>query len=404
VLENAGDAGWNSLETGAIIWLFNPAIALVLASGFLLFWLHQKQQPHLAVLACGYAGLAMGFLLHQAALPIGLTGTRLLSNSFFLLSAVVLASAIISRYGRPVPWPALSALSVGGLLVFSWFLLKEPDLPRRILAMNFALGGISLVVAAELRHAIGRHPLAGFVMALACLSGLNFIFRPLLALNPQGLFGGVQDFESLYWMTALLSHGVLSLVVALSLFAAAALDAMKQYKAEALSDPLSGLLNRRGFEQAAAAALEQARQKGIPVALVIADLDRFKQVNDTFGHQAGDRVLIHFSSLLASAAGPNGIVGRLGGEEFVVLLTAADPAAARLFAEGVRSSFSAAAHPDLPAGKRITASFGVSALEPGGSLSGLLRQADEALYAAKKAGRDCVRLYGGEPRRPVLAA
>ncbi len=138
----------------------------------------------------------------------------------------------------------------------------------------------------------------------------------------------------------MLSHAVVSLLLAFTMLAAAALDTMRDLRVETNTDPLSGLLNRRGFERAASEALSRQAAQNLPAALVIADLDHFKVVNDRFGHAIGDRVIVAFAELLRQAAAGNGIAGRLGGEEFAVLLTASDLPAARLFAEGARLSLS----------------------------------------------------------------
>ncbi|WP_292274803.1 GGDEF domain-containing protein, partial [Mesorhizobium sp.] len=122
------------------------------------------------------------------------------------------------------------------------------------------------------------------------------------------------------WTTALLSHALLSLLIALCLFTAAALDVLKALKAETHTDPLSGLLNRRGFEDRAALLLDQCAKAGFPVALVLADLDHFKALNDQHGHEAGDRVIADFAAKLRFATGARGAAGRIGGEEFAVLL------------------------------------------------------------------------------------
>ncbi len=135
---------------------------------------------------------------------------------------------------------------------------------------------------------------------------------------------------------------------------------------------------------------------------MIADLDRFKALNDRHGHAAGDRVIAEFAARLRIAAGTRGVAGRLGGEEFAVLLPLADPAAARLLAEAVRAVFSAEAIDGLPPEVRVTASFGVAARSGDESLADLMRRADEALYHAKKGGRDSVRVsYQRAPETPA---
>ena len=158
---------------------------------------------------------------------------------------------------------------------------------------------------------------------------------------------------------------MVSLLIAFTMLARAALDMMRELRVETDTDPLSGLLNRRGFERAAGEALSRRAKQKLPAALVIADLDHFKAVNDRFGHAVGDRVIVAFAELLRRAAAGNGIAGRLGGEEFVVLLTAGDLPQARLFAEAARVSLSEASIRDVPERMKVTASFGVAALSGG---------------------------------------
>ncbi|TIR45074.1 MAG: GGDEF domain-containing protein, partial [Mesorhizobium sp.] len=139
----------------------------------------------------------------------------------------------------------------GGLAAFAWFMFVEPDLTWRVLSMNFGFGGLSLLVAAELRTVRNNGP-EKILVALALLSALNFTARTLIVVIAHGPFPSYDGFYgSSYWTTALLSHALLSLLIALCLFTAAALDVLKALKAETHTDPLSGLLNRRGFEDRA---------------------------------------------------------------------------------------------------------------------------------------------------------
>src|SRR5690606_28233802 len=142
-------------------------------------WFYRRDRFHLLMLVAAYAGASAGFLLQHFTLPFGLPVTRLFSNIFFTLAVLCLSSAIISRFGRRVPWTAVGLLGAGGLAAFCWFLFVQPDLTWRVLAMNFAFGGITLIVAAELGGAPGKGPVERVLIALALLSGANFIVRTL---------------------------------------------------------------------------------------------------------------------------------------------------------------------------------------------------------------------------------
>lgn len=386
------------MDTGLFIALLNPTIALALGAAFLVLWSYQRHRPYLAVLATSYGLSAVGFLLQYFTLPFGMQLTKLTSNICFTVAGCCLSSAIIHRYGRKVPYIGIGVLAGGGLASFCWLLFVAPDLTWRILAMNFAFGGISLLVAAELRPVRRNGPTENILFVLSLLSGLNFFVRTLVVVIAHGPFTSYDGFyASSYWTTALLSHALLSLLIALCLFSAAALDVMKALKTETYTDPLSGLLNRRGFEERGMQLLRHCATARFPVALVLADLDHFKALNDVHGHAAGDRVIADFAGKLRLAAGTRGVAGRIGGEEFAVLLPLSDLAAARLFAEAVRTVYSAGQVDGLPAGTKVTASFGVAARSGDEALEPLMRRADDALYKAKKNGRDSVRLSYERP-------
>ncbi|MBZ9989800.1 GGDEF domain-containing protein [Mesorhizobium sp. BH1-1-5] len=392
------------MDTGLLIALLNPTIALALGAAFLVLWSYQCHRPYLAALGASYCLSAPGFLLQYFTLPVGVALTKLVSNICFTIAACCLSSAIIARYGRRVPYVGIGIVTGGGLAAFIWFMFVQPDLTWRVLVMNFGFGALSLLVAAELRTVRNNGPTERILFALSLLSGLNFVARTLIVVIAHGPFPGYDGFYgSSYWTTALLSHALLSLLIALCLFTAAALDVMRALKAETHTDPLSGILNRRGFEERATLLLDQCGKAGFPVALVLADLDHFKALNDRHGHEAGDRVIADFAAKLRSATGARGAAGRIGGEEFAVLLPLSDLGAARLFAEAIRTFYSAGSIDGLPPGTRVTASFGVAARSGREGLMPLMRRADEALYKAKKNGRDSVRLSYERPETTFVA-
>jgi diguanylate cyclase (GGDEF)-like protein len=182
--------------------------------------------------------------------------------------------------------------------------------------------------------------------------------------------------------------------IALALLALVILvrDVLAEATSRSETDSLSGLLNRGGFQRRAELVLREAARKHLPLALVIADLDHFKEINDGFGHACGDRVIEAFARLLREAAAEHHVTGRIGGEEFAILLPGSNLAGARLFAEGTRSAFGALPVHGLPAVYRCSASFGVTELLPRDGVAELMQRADGALYAAKKGGRDQVRV------------
>jgi diguanylate cyclase len=150
------------------------------------------------------------------------------------------------------------------------------------------------------------------------------------------------------------------------------------------TDELTGLANRRALYAILEAQI--ARVEGDRVAVILLDVDRFKTINDTFGHNAGDEVLIGFAELLRRSVAPSVNVGRWGGEEFLLVLPESNLGLALAQAEKIRGILE---RHDFEVGQ-VTASFGVACLHPDESLSDLIRRADLALYAAKSRGRNRV--------------
>jgi len=173
------------------------------------------------------------------------------------------------------------------------------------------------------------------------------------------------------------------------------LETMKQ---QATVDPLTGLYNRRFFDEYARKLLAMARRRSQAVGVIMLDLDHFKTFNDAFGHDVGDRLLRQFARTATGAVRETSVAARLGGEEFAVLLPDADAAASRMVAERIRQ---AVARMTVSSGtdknlSPVTVSLGVAIFpEHGQTLEELLQAADKALYDSKRAGRNRTTLYVG---------
>lgn len=184
------------------------------------------------------------------------------------------------------------------------------------------------------------------------------------------------------------SDGAVSRLVAAELRIAELEKALADARQLAQMDPLTGALNRRGFEEACQREFARSRRTGAGVALALIDLDNFKQVNDTLGHQVGDRVLVDLVGVLSKAMRPTDVVARFGGEEFVLLL----PETPLLDAEAAIQRFQREfAVQSLQFGAcAMTFSAGVVTRQSDESLEDAVRRADAATYAAKRAGKNCV--------------
>jgi diguanylate cyclase (GGDEF)-like protein len=178
-----------------------------------------------------------------------------------------------------------------------------------------------------------------------------------------------------------------SLVVGIALVGSALMRSEVEHRADAIVDPLTQMLNRTALAARGRELALQSQVSGRPVGLVLGDIDHFKRINDTQGHQAGDAVLREIAYRWRAVLRAYDLAYRLGGEEFVVLVPGATPAEAIGVAERLRDAVRA----EPIAGHDITMSFGVALSGPGGfDLDAQYARADTALYAAKHGGRDQV--------------
>jgi diguanylate cyclase (GGDEF)-like protein len=223
----------------------------------------------------------------------------------------------------------------------------------------------------------------------------------LLALRPQKkIDGAVAPYRSRIRYAALGSFALLVLVALL--FAGPLLRMLGDFRrvaSQATTDSLTGLANRRSFDEELALEWRRAHRIGNSLALVLVDLDNFKQVNDTHGHPAGDAVLRTIGAVLGSGVRQIDLAARYGGEEFVVLVPESDLKGATQLAKRLRLAISKA-RTELSDGRllKVTASFGVAVKGELESAEQLVAEADQALYDAKRAGKN--RVAAGETIEP----
>jgi diguanylate cyclase (GGDEF)-like protein len=202
-----------------------------------------------------------------------------------------------------------------------------------------------------------------------------------------------QVFDSV-WLTVLSFEALLfTIAIAFILLAMAKERTELRHKTAALVDPLTGIANRRAFLEEAMVIGQRRQAHPRPSAVLLADLDHFKSINDRFGHAVGDRVLQVFAAVASGKLGPLDLIGRLGGEEFAIVLYDAGREKGLAIAERIRLAFQDAVvevdgHP-----VGATVSMGMVVSEDGlQDIAGLLAQADETLYRAKERGRNRVEI------------
>lgn len=247
-------------------------------------------------------------------------------------------------------------------------------------SITYSIGCIAVAQMAGLSGLLWVYPvlLANFLLVSRWPAvGISAIVIVAVALGDAAL---TTDAQKLMFV-------VTSLVVSLFSFVFASRSELQHSQLEALAsrDPLTGASNRRGMEAMLVAAISSSRRTGKPLGLLIFDIDRFKQINDDFGHEAGDQVLVQVSDVVRGATRTDDRFFRLGGEEFGLLLPGADAATLRGIAESLREAVESEVQCN---GRNVTISIGVSRFRPGESVSDWLSRTDAAMYRAKRAGRN----------------
>jgi len=271
----------------------------------------------------------------------------------------------------------------------AWFAYVQPSVLVRILLF-------SLLVAGILLHALsGIYIEGGKLSRSVHIIGVTFALG-MASLVYRALYVGLvePDNASLFMLN---NAQVLSFAIAcaspqistIGFLLLCTERSMADLQRTARTDYLTAVMNRRAVEETGRQLFSAARRHGACMSVVAIDVDHFKRINDEFGHATGDELLILCIARIRASMRQEDLIGRLGGEEFVVLMSHTDIERAALAAERIRREFSARAFP-LSTGERVVSvSLGVASLiESDGSFSELLRRADRAMYAAKEAGRD----------------
>lgn len=380
---------------------FLLAVNFLIAQCFCMFFLAVSARSRNRVAARWFAGtyavasLSTVFEFLVAYVPPA-KPFAILAFASMLGGMLMLRIGVGYLYGLKTSRATLAIIFVA-FVVLDYFIY---DLPRGTLSHALPYQTPFAVALGMSAWAVWRARPASFVdralIVLLALTSLHFLAKAFAAVL-AGSGKTAKDYLASQFALVSQSMGaVLIVTVGLMLLCVLVLEIVAEEKGNAEVDPLSGLLNRRGFDNRIDALLAGAGPHG----LILCDIDHFKKVNDTHGHQGGDAAIRAFGEALRIAAPPGALVARIGGEEFALFLPGTGKEATLLFAQTLRATRAVAPIPGLPPGVRITASFGVAEVTRGEPLRFAMRRTDDALYAAKNAGRDCVR--EAEPAAVVL--
>jgi len=359
------------------VWVQNPGIRAVA------WWGSAHLMRAASVTLFGMFGDLPNFLTIQVANALLLisfgamwTGARVFEGRRVLPFYAVYGAFVwlcLTQIAVVAEWPDLHGLiSAGIIAAYIWMTAWELSRGRKEDAL------------------ISRWPTIFMLFA----HGALFLLRtPLSAVLPWGT--GNAMFQSI-WLTVLSTEALLfTISIAFMVLAMAKERAEQRHKTAALLDELTGIANRRGFF-AECESMRKSRVAGMQTAVLLIDLDNFKQINDRFGHALGDAVIRRFAQTVSAIVRPSDLFGRIGGEEFGLVVRNVGRDRAGVIAERIRVAFAQAACDVEGQPVHATASIGIAICDSRVfDVVALLAQADEALYRAKKMGRNRTELSDG---------
>ena len=389
--------------------LYTITILVMALLGLLLIlvWLQNRGMRALAWWGAAYliGGMSVWLLGSQGTLS-DLLSIDLANALLFIACGLTWSGARLfdGRGIKPVAMLIGTFMWVGACQIPSFV----SSMDARVILSSLIISGYTMVIAFEFWR--GRaEPLGSRWPAIIVLGAHSalFLLRVPFALastheSGAALGGG--------WFAIIALESLLYAIAFAVIVVAMTKERMElKHKKSALSDPLTGIANRRAFFDEALTRLDPDRKDARPLAVVLFDLDRFKRINDRFGHAVGDKALQIFAKAARASLRQTDLVGRLGGEEFTVVLADASVDNAYLVADRLRKAFAAAAAVVDGAALHATASVGVSVIvDPRQDLNKLITLADQALYLAKARGRNRVEVAaievasGEAPQRPAI--
>ncbi len=372
--------------------VLGPAIFASAGGAFLLLYFNDRKQLAALRLAGAFLLSTIGFvavMLGDADLHKGFQVAilfSLFSGHFLLIWGVT------SLFGKDVPQLAfwLAAVVVASIAIYS---SRNGSLFWLRYAAVSGFTAFVYLMCCVLVWRARSHRVDTVVAALFLMQVLVVSNRTLLVLSSGMDLSTHHAFKkSAFAASMQTENAMFAIVIGLALFARYSVTLVKQLQRLAETDPLTGLLNRRAFEDRVQAL--RASSAPLSTGLIICDIDHFKRVNDRHGHEVGDRALKAFSRLLERETPETAICTRLGGEEFCILLPGATDEMIRLQATHLRGAVERLKISTKDDCLRLTASFGYCRLDPDCDLMTAMADVDAAVYQAKNDGRNLVRRAG----------
>lgn len=367
------------------LFLVSTFVTSLLGIFLLVLWIQDRSARALGYWAAAYliGGAAVALWL---VMPEQLPGSRFdIASALLFLCCGLIWSGARTFHGRTT-MPITAATGS-----FVWLIASQiPEIiesdSARVIVSSIIIATYAVLTAGELQRERRNPKSRTRLFVIPVLHGVIFL-SPILTTT---LFAG-EPMEHVGWLPLFTLLMLLYVVgTAFIVMVMTKEHSVQLHKTAAMTDPMTGLFNRRGFAEAAEKLIAAQSKSGQPVTVMMFDLDHFKSINDRFGHDVGDDALKAFAETASSSMRTNDVIGRLGGEEFAAIIPGGGETAL-IVGERVRAAFEVRGIEISGRTLNATVSIGaIEALAENADVSAMLTRADEALYAAKKLGRNRV--------------
>lgn len=374
------------VEASLLFRILMAVILIVFTVLFLALFLYDRKEKTSYWIAIAFGFGLSAFLFDLGRSFFNPVGLDILAKLCFWGFSFAWTLGIKEYFREEVPSSSAGSIVVAGAFFLLWFSMIENDVIIRSIVSTTVAGSILALGLPSLWRKKG-HPIGTALFVTTAGLCATYFLRPIVIYGVLGhTYTNANYGTSSYAALLHASSAFFALACGATMLLAIGHKIIEKHLRESIRDPLTKLMNRRGLDQYVARELTATQSTGR--AILIVDLDHFKQVNDRYGHEVGDQVLVRSASELNALVKGLGVVARIGGEEFVIILNKLKSEDIHTIAQHIRLSMGMINHPEIGRRSSVTASVGLALITARESFSMALRRADQALYQAKAGGRN----------------
>ena len=293
-----------------ILGLVTPLMALFFAATFLVLWRVGRLKRHVLGFAIAYALSAIGFLITHFA-PADAFYVFHATQVFYSLACTIMVASVCERVGQKINLWSYAGVYLVSALTLAVAVNLSDDVSSRLIIINMGYGVMFAMGLTTLLASRKRELMDIAIIAIVAFQAVDFFVRPTLTLLFEQSIPSAVYRDSIYYSLIGLALSVKGVTTAIALIGSSIVEWMAAVRESGERDALTGLRNRGAFEETMRGLLQRSQTEGRPLSLVVADIDNFKQVNDIWGHQAGDLAIAAFGELIEQTVRGCDIAGRI---------------------------------------------------------------------------------------------